>query len=107
MGTAQQMRLLQSCSFSPQEVENYRRLIFNNLKFGLQCTLDAMVAMQLEVAEDNIKCVEAIAEVVVLSDGEPFPIHFLEPLRALWADVNVQQAYARGNGTSLPDFPGM
>lgn len=107
MGAPQQMRLLQDTSFSPQEVENHRQLIFNNLKFGLQNILDTMIDMQLEVAEDNVKYIEAIAEVVVLSDGEPFPIHFLEPLGALWADVSVQQAYAKGNETALPDFPAM
>lgn len=98
---------MQDVPFSPQEIENYRRLIFNNLKFGLQRILDTMIDMELEVAEDNVEHIEAIAEVVVLSDGEPFPVNFLGPLKALWADDNVQRAYSRGSEAALPGFPGM
>ena len=62
-----------------------------------------MEDMELEVADDNVKHLEMIAEVTDLSDGEPFPAQYLEPLRALWADVNVQKACSRGNEAALPE----
>ena len=85
------------------EIENYRQLVFNNLTFGLRYVLEAMEDMELEVSDDNAKHLEMIAEVTDLSDGEPFPVNFLEPLRALWADVNVQKACSRGNEAALPE----
>jgi guanine nucleotide-binding protein subunit alpha len=98
-----QMRLIHKVPFSTQEIENYRQLVFNNLTFGLRYVLEAMEDMELEVADDNVKHLEMLAEVTDLSDGEPFPVNFLEPLKALWADVNVQKACARGNEAALPE----
>lgn len=97
------MLLFCKVSFSPQEVEKYRQLIFENLTNGLKCVLKAMEAMELKVADDNAKYLEVVAEAPGLSDGEPFPIHLLEPFKALWADVNVQTACSRGNEAALPE----
>jgi hypothetical protein len=102
-GSIQQMRLIHKVPFSSQEIENYRQLVFNNLTFGLRYVLEAMEDMELEVADDNVKHLEMIAEVTDLSDGEPFPADFLEPLNALWADLNVQKACSRGNEAALPE----
>ena len=97
------MRLIHKVPFSPQEIENYRQLVFNNLTFGLRYVLEAMEDMELEVADDNVKHLEMMTEITDLSDGEPFPVHYLEPLKVLWADVNVQKAYSRGNEAALPE----
>ena len=97
------MRLIHKVPFSTQEIENYRQLVFSNLTYGLRYVLEAMEEMELEVADDNAKYLEVMAEVSDLSDGEPFPVHYLEPLRALWADVNVQKACSRGNEAALPE----
>lgn len=103
LGFIQQMRLIHKVPFSTQEIENYRQLVFNNLTFGLRYVLEAMEDMELEVADDNVKHLEMLADVTDLSDGEPFPASFLEPLKALWADVNVQKACSRGNEAALPE----
>ena len=97
------MRLIHKVPFTVQEIENYRQLVFNNLTFGLRYVLEAMEDMDLDVADDNIRHLEMIAEVADLSDCEPFPVHYLEPLKALWADFNVQKAYTRGNEAALPE----
>ena len=99
----QQMRLIHKVPFSTQEIENYRQLVFNNLTFGLRYVLEAMEDMELEVADDNFKYLEMMAEVTDLPDGEPFPVQYLEPLKALWSDVNVQKAFSRGNEAALPE----
>ncbi|KAF9789642.1 heterotrimeric G protein alpha subunit 4 [Thelephora terrestris] len=98
-----QMRLIHHVPFSSQEIEDYRQLVFNNLTFGLRCVFEAMEHMELEVSIDNVKYLEMLTEVTELSDGEPFPIHLLEPLKALWADANVQKACSRGNEADLPE----
>lgn len=97
------MRLIHKVPFSTQEIENYRQLVFNNLTFGLRYVLEAMDDMELEVADDNLKYLEMMAEVTDLPDGEPFPVQYLEPLKALWSDVNVQKACSRGNEAALPE----
>ena len=97
------MRLIHKAPFSPQEIENYRQLVFNNLTVGMRIVLEAMEDMELAVADDNVKHLEMIANVTDLLDGEPFPVHYLEPLKALWADVNVQKTYSGGGEAPLPE----
>ena len=38
-----------------------------------------------------------------LRDGEVFPPDYYEPLRQLWNDNGVQQAWERGNEAALPE----
>jgi guanine nucleotide-binding protein subunit alpha len=97
------MRLIHKVPFSTQEIETYRQLVFNNLTYGLRYVLEAMDEMELEVADDNAKYLEMMVEVTDLPDGEPFPMQYLEPLKALWADINVQKACSRGNEAALPE----
>ncbi|KAG7439885.1 heterotrimeric G-protein alpha subunit, GPA2-like protein [Guyanagaster necrorhizus] len=98
-----QMRLIHKIPFSPQEIESYRQLTFDNLTSGLKCTLDAMEYMDLKVSEDNIGYVDLIDSARYLKDGEPFPIEYHEPLKALWADAGVHKAWQRGNEAALPE----
>lgn len=97
------MRLIHRVPFSAQEVESYRQLVFNNLTHGLKYLLDAMEDMELQVSPENADAVHVIEDAVDIKDGEPYPAQFLEPLRALWEDPNVQQAWRRGNEAALPD----
>nr|UYO72602.1 heterotrimeric G protein alpha subunit [Flammulina filiformis] len=98
-----QMRLIHRVPFSPQEIESYRQLVFDNLTRGLKYLLDAMEDMELEVDEENLKYVEIIENARDLRDGEPFPMEFYNPLKSLWEDPNVQKAWARGNEAALPE----
>ena len=97
------MRLIHRVPFSPQEIESYRQLVFDNLTRGLKYLLDAMEDMELEVDEENLKYVEIIENARDLRDGEPFPMEFYNPLKSLWEDPNVQKAWARGNEAALPE----
>ncbi|THH12970.1 hypothetical protein EW146_g7198 [Bondarzewia mesenterica] len=98
-----QMRLIHRIPFSPQEVESYRQLVFNNLTHGLKYLLDAMEDMGLEVSAENAEHIDKVENAVDLRDGEQFPVSYLEPLRVLWADENVQKAWERGNEAALPE----
>jgi guanine nucleotide-binding protein subunit alpha len=98
-----QMRLIHKVTFSPQEIESYRQLVFNNLTHGLKYLLDAMEDMDLKVSEENISYVELVESASDIRDGEPFPHAFYEPLKSLWLDSNVQKAYERGNEAALPE----
>ncbi|KAH9836650.1 heterotrimeric G protein alpha subunit 4 [Rhodofomes roseus] len=98
-----QMRLIHRVPFSPQEVESYRQLVFNNLTHGMKYVVDAMEDMELSVLPDNEDNVQMVIDAADLKDGEPFPTEYYEPLKTLWEDPNIQKAWERGNEAALPD----
>ncbi|KAK0452847.1 heterotrimeric G-protein alpha subunit, GPA2-like protein [Desarmillaria tabescens] len=98
-----QMRLIHKIPFSPQEIEWYRQLTFDNITGGLKCILDAMEDMGLKVSENNIDYIDIIYNARYLRDGEPFPLEYYKPLKALWADAGVRKAWRRGNEAALPE----
>jgi len=97
------MRLIHRMPFSQQETELYRQLVFDNITRGLRHLLDAMDEFEIKVSEENISNVEIVDSVKDIGDGEPFPLHYIEPLKSLWVDPNVQCAYKRGNEAALPE----
>jgi guanine nucleotide-binding protein subunit alpha, other len=97
------MRLIHKVPFSPQEIESYRQLVFENLTRGMSYLLDAMSDMELDVGEKNQHHIDTILDARDLRDKEPFPMDYYEPLRALWNDDSVQKAWQRGNEAALPD----
>lgn len=97
------MRLIHRVPFSSQEVESFRQQIFNNLTHGLKYVLESMEDMQLEVSPENSEHIELVESASDLRDGEIFPTHFYEPLKALWNDKGIQQAWDRGNEAALPE----
>ncbi|PBK64320.1 G-alpha-domain-containing protein [Armillaria solidipes] len=98
-----QMRLIHKIPFSPQEIESYRQLTFDNLTGGLRCILDAMEDMDLKVSEKNIEYIDVIDSARYLRDGEPFPMEYFKPLKALWHDPGIHTAWQRGNEAALPE----
>jgi guanine nucleotide-binding protein subunit alpha len=98
-----QMRLIHRIPFDAREIEGYRQLVFNNLTRGMQALLESMEDMDIKLSEENQEYIELIENAPDLRDGEPFPQSFYEPLKTLWADRNVQQAWERGNEAALPE----
>jgi guanine nucleotide-binding protein subunit alpha len=76
---------------------------FNNLTHGLKYVLDSMEDMQLVVSTENREHIGLINFATDLRDDEVFPREFYEPLRQLWNDKGVQQAWERGNEAALPE----
>lgn len=62
-----------------------------------------MKDMQLEVSPENRWQIELIDFYTDLRDDEVFPREFYEPLRRLWNDKGVQQAWQRRNEAALPE----
>ena len=97
------MRLIHKLPFSAQEIESYRELVFDNLTRGLKYVLEAMEDMDLQVLDENLPHAEMVEDARELRDGESFPMDFLGPLKSLWNDPAVQQAWERGNEAALPE----
>ncbi|KAK7457922.1 hypothetical protein VKT23_010269 [Stygiomarasmius scandens] len=98
-----QMRFIYKQPFSSLEEESYRQLIWDNITKGFKTLLDAMVDMELRVAAENIENVELIENARYVHGREPFPESYLEPLKSVWRDPNVQRAWDRRNESALPD----
>lgn len=98
-----QMRLIHKVPFSPQEIESYRQLVFENLTRGMAYLLDSMEDMDLRVSAENEQFVDLVMGARDIRDGEPFPTSFYQPLKMLWNDPNVKQAWQRGNEAALPE----
>ena len=97
------MRLIHKVPFTPEEIESYRQLVFNNLTHGIKYVLDAMENMELKVSEENMPHIDSIENASDIRDGEAFPRRFYDPLKSLWLDPNVKQAWSRGNEAALPE----
>ncbi|KAK0471188.1 heterotrimeric G protein alpha subunit 4 [Armillaria novae-zelandiae] len=96
-----QMHLIHNISFS-HDIEYYRQLILDNLTGGVLCIFDAMLDMHLAVSQDDLRYLSRI-QYLFLSSGEPFPMAYLQPLKVLWRDPGVQEAWHRGNEAALPE----
>lgn len=47
------MRVIHNDKFTPQEIESYRQLVFNNIIRGFQMLIDSLPSMGLSVSSDN------------------------------------------------------
>ncbi|KAJ6628428.1 heterotrimeric G-protein alpha subunit, GPA2-like protein [Mycena sp. CBHHK59/15] len=99
----QRMRILHSAPFSIQEIEYYRRLVFDNLTYGLKYLIDALSNMGLALSEDLETDVEVLHRAESLHHGEPFPERYFQLLTRLWEDNVVWYAWGRENEAALPE----
>lgn len=97
------MRLAHGLPFSSHEIKSYRQLIFLNLTQGLKYVIDAMESMELEVSSENRHLVPILNAARPIGDCEHYPVEYLDVLKRLWEDQNIQAAYARGHEAALPD----
>jgi len=99
-----QMRLIHHVPFTPHEVESFRQIIWNNVTHGVRIVLDSMEDMDLKVsAKNSVLHVGLIENAGDVGDGEAYPQHFYESLKALWNDKGIQRAWGRRNEAALPE----
>ncbi|KAH7330709.1 heterotrimeric G protein alpha subunit 4 [Rhizoctonia solani] len=98
-----QMRVIHNDKFTPQEIESYRQLVFNNIIRGGVMLRDALAVMQLQLLPENERFAETLRNINDLRDGEVYPEGLLQPLQDLWGDAGAQQAWSRANEVALPE----
>lgn len=98
-----QMRLIHNKSFSPDEVEDYRKIVFTNLVNGMRMVIDLMDELNMAVAPPNRRYIQLVDNEVPINTGEAFPLKYLEALRNLWADPQVQACYAKSYQYALQE----
>lgn len=81
----------------------FSKIAFENIVGGMSTVIDIMDEMGTAVANANRKYIHMIDNRPSLSTGEPFPIRYLEALKALWRDPGVQATYAQGHEYAAPE----
>lgn len=99
-----QMKLLHHGSYSLQEREQYKEIIFSNTVQSMRAILDAMPILELNVAEAN----EGSARIVEKWGGQGEEMERLDEglaraLDTLWRDPAVQEAVTRAREFQLND----
>jgi guanine nucleotide-binding protein subunit alpha len=97
------MRYINNLPFGPEEIEDYRKIVFANIVGGMRSIIDTMDELALAIAPENRRYVVMVDSEPAINTGRPFPIHYLEALRALWADPQVQEVYSRAHEFALQE----
>jgi hypothetical protein len=50
------MRLIHKVGFSPEEIETYRQLVFNNLVHGMRLVIESLSVFQITVEKPQEVC---------------------------------------------------
>ncbi|KEP52295.1 guanine nucleotide-binding protein alpha-2 subunit [Rhizoctonia solani 123E] len=98
-----QMRILHNVEFTPQEIESYRQLVFNNIVRGAVMLVDALPVMKLQLSPENQRFAETLRNINDLQDGEVYPEELLQPLQDFWGDAGAQEGWLRANEVALPE----
>ncbi|KAM3587246.1 hypothetical protein VKS41_002282 [Umbelopsis sp. WA50703] len=99
-----QMRLIHAAGFSASEKEAYRIVIFDNIVSSMQTMLEAMDILKIEMEnQNNMAHIPLFQDFPVIKKGQPYPDAYRGPLKQLWHDKGVQQAYEKGNTFALND----
>jgi guanine nucleotide-binding protein subunit alpha len=48
------MRLIHKVAFTPEEIESFRQLVFNNLMHGMRLVFEALHLFQIGIDEANL-----------------------------------------------------
>ncbi|KAI8074987.1 guanine nucleotide binding protein, alpha subunit [Gongronella butleri] len=100
-----QMRLIHTQGFNDTEREAFRVVIFGNIVSAMQALLDGMHSANLSLLDAANHVHEELLDQPVprLGSRQPFLREYLCPLKCLWADPSIQQAFAMGNTFALND----
>ncbi|ORY98719.1 guanine nucleotide binding protein, alpha subunit [Syncephalastrum racemosum] len=99
-----QMRLIHASGFSPAEREAFRLVILGNVLSAMQSLLESMQEVQLTLHDNaNWAYISLFENPPMISQGMPYPVEYLGPLKSLWADKGIQETFAKGNQFALND----
>ncbi|CAG8585517.1 1651_t:CDS:2 [Paraglomus occultum] len=99
-----QMRLIHTSGFNESEKENYKSIVLLNIMQSMRLVLEAMEYFRIPLGDSsNMQYLSLFTDIPTLPKGQPFPTHYLQPLKSLWNDKGVQECYEKGNQYALHD----
>jgi hypothetical protein len=103
-----QMRLIYAQSFTDDERETFRGVVFDNVMMSMQNILEAMDVLGIPLQNsENTQFISWFRDIPAIERGKPYPPHLLQPIQALWADQGVQTAFTHGGSYALDDNASM
>ncbi|KAI7849326.1 guanine nucleotide binding protein, alpha subunit [Circinella umbellata] len=99
-----QMRLIHASGFSVAEREAFRLVIFGNILSAMQSLLESMHELQYTLEnQTNWAYISLFESLPMVNHGMPFPSEYLYPLKSLWQDDGIQEAFRKGHTFALND----
>ncbi|KAF9551968.1 guanine nucleotide-binding protein subunit alpha [Mortierella hygrophila] len=99
-----QMKLIHEGSYSKQEREAFKEIIYSNTVQSMRVILEAMDNMGLSLYHSsNRNYAVVVMRLPPQIEGESMPHEVAVAIQNLWLDPNVQQAYSRSREYQLND----
>ncbi|KAF9925503.1 guanine nucleotide-binding protein subunit alpha [Linnemannia zychae] len=99
-----QMKLIHEGSYSKEERESYKEIIFSNTVQSMRVILEAMDSMKLPLYhESNRNYAILVTSLTAQIEGDYMPHEVAVAIQNLWLDPNVQQAFSRSREYQLND----
>ncbi|KAF9088882.1 guanine nucleotide-binding protein subunit alpha, partial [Mortierella sp. AM989] len=99
-----QIRGYHGQSYSEEELQAFKKIVFANIIESMRAILVAMETMQLPLCHDsNDNYANIIMDMSPQFEGEPMPPEAVVAIQNLWLDPNVQNAFQRRNEYQLLD----
>jgi len=97
------MRYIHDRPFTPEEVEDYRKIVFTNIVGGMRTIIDLMDELSMAVEQQNRRFINLIDSEPAINTGESFPPKYLNALKGLWGDSGVQACYMKQHQFALQE----
>lgn len=99
-----QMKLINHGSYSADERESYKEIIFSNTVQSMRVMLDAMERLDIPLADGtNAPRAEIILGLSPSIESDTLPKQVAEAIHGLWQDAGVQACFARSREYQLND----
>lgn len=99
-----QMKLINLGSYTAEERESYKEIIFSNTLQSMRVILDAMEQLDIPLADaGNARRAELILNLPSQLDTDDLPVHVADAVKGLWHDAGVQECFGRSREYQLND----
>lgn len=99
-----QMKLIHEGSYSPEERESFKEIIYSNTVQSMRVILEAMESLELPLDDQRTEYhVQTIFMQPAQIEGESLPPEVGSAIDALWKDAGVQECFKRSREYQLND----
>ncbi|CAL8082423.1 unnamed protein product [Orchesella dallaii] len=101
-----QMRIIHGAGYSDEDKRGFIKLVYQNIFMAMQAMIRAMEMLKIQYADSSNIALQEKAEQVKAVDYETvttFEPHYVEAIKALWADAGIQECYDRRREYQLTD----
>lgn len=100
-----QMKLIHQGSYSPEERDAYREIIFSNTVQSMRVIIEAMEMMGIQLSNPalNSQSAQVILSLPAQIDIEMMTPQVFQAIGTLWSDSGVQQTFSKSREYQLND----